>query len=249
MKHSWYFICIVLLMLAVTGCESSNQPGSNGSKSKKTDRSDAPEKVDPDNPPVIVACALEGGKALPNWIRSDLSRTTPDNAANTLQSAGFTEIDYLYEGVDFLEYKAPDDVEVIMIRASKYADNGGGVTVSLTYYDDILGHYFVGGLYPTATAIKGVFLPWSEALDQYMGGDNWEGEIQCYADGKGVMKTRTAYVKFLQDHHDMSKYEYSWVDEQWKSGNIESELYLNTYDSDIPKGFVRIWFSIDLNLY
>ena len=175
--------------------------------------------------------------------------TNPDNAANTLQSAGFTEIYYLYEGIDFLEYKAPDDVEVIMVRASKYADNGGGVTVSLTYYYDILGHYFVGGLYPTATAIKGVFLPWSEALDQYMGGDNWKGEVASYADGDGVMSRRSNYVKYLQDHADMSKTEYIWVDEEWKSGNIESELYLNTYDSDIPKGFVRIWFSIDLNLY
>ena len=63
------------------------------------------------------------------------------------------------------------------------------------------------------------------------------------------MSRRSNYVKYLQDHADMSKTEYIWVDEEWKSGNIESELYLNTYDSDIPKGFVRIWFSIDLNLY
>ena len=232
-------------ILGLAGCEN----GGPSSRSKGKSDSDEPVKVDPDNPPVKVDCAVEGGKALPNWIRAGLSRSTIDGATTTLSGAGYTEIDILYNGVDFLEYKAPDDVEVIMVRATKYAGNGGGVTVSLTYYDDVLGHYFVGGLFPCSTAIQGVFLPWSEALDQYMGGKNWEGEIQCYADGKGVMKTRTAYVKFLQDHHDMSKYEYSWVDEQWKSGNIESELYLNTYDSDIPKGFVRIWFSIDLNLY
>jgi hypothetical protein len=83
-----------------------------------------------------------------------------------------------------------------------------------------------------------------------MDSKGWEGEIhcwanECYNDGKGVQETRTDYVRFIQKHSSISKYEYGWIDEQWNNGTIKADgdveaIQKQTQTSSLENAFIKL---------
>jgi len=249
MKKYFHLIstCLCLLAIGLISCEPNFD-----SKSKSNSKSTT---IDPNHPKVEVEGAVEKGKALPLYIDAFCMKSSMASVMSNLNQIGYGDhVDILYRNEDFLEYYAPEDVDVVMVKATKYIDEGG-ITITFTFYDDVLYEIFVGGVFPCETALEGLFLPWSESLNRIMDSKGWEGEIhcwanECYNDGKGVQKTRADYVRFIQKHSSISKYEYGWIDEQWDNGTIKAELYLDMEDRYlVPDGYCRIWYSYGGNPY